>query len=95
MRVVWTADARADLRRIQNYIGNVNPLAAERIKRRVVESTRQLTEFPQSGRAVERRGMRLLVVAGLPYLILYCVRHDLVDIQAVLDGRMDRDTDLF
>ena len=95
MRVQWSRSAKADLDEIVRFIHRRNPQAAKRVKKAIVQSTFKLGQFPDIGRATLRRGYRLLVVTGLPYLLGYRVMSDYVEIGAVFDGRADRPPDIY
>jgi addiction module RelE/StbE family toxin len=95
LKVQWTRSAQADLDEITRYIKAKNPEAAKRIKRAIIQSTFKLGQFPDIGRGTLRRGYRLLVVAGQPYLLGYRVMPDYVEIGAVFDGRADRPADIY
>lgn len=94
MKVSWTKEALGDLRDVVQYIDGRNPQAALRVKQRIVTAYRQLREYPQSGMTVDKPHTRKLVVTGLPYILIYRVFEDLVDISAVIDARMERAPDL-
>ena len=84
MKVVWSPTARRDLTRIEEYIAERNPTAAQRVAQRLVQVTRRLVDFPGSGRPGRLPNTRELVVLGTPYLIPYTVRGEEVRIIAVL-----------
>lgn len=94
MTIHWTREALGDLRNIVKYIDVRNPQAALRVKQKIMITSRQLKEFPQSGMAVHRPGMRRLVVSGLPYILIYHVVSNAIYISAVIDARMERAPDL-
>lgn len=89
MRVAFTATARRDLEAIVDYIALDNPAAAKKVYRAIVAATRQLADFPQMGHAGRLPHTRELVVAKLPYLIVYQVAKDTVTIIAVFHGARD------
>lgn len=94
MKIHWTREALGDLRNIVKYIDVRNPQAALRVKQKIIISSRQLREYPQSGMAVNRPDTRRLVVTGLPYILIYHVVTNDVFISAVIDARMERAPDL-
>jgi toxin ParE1/3/4 len=95
MKLRWTQAARADLKAIHHYIAFRNPKAAEDVQFKIIKSARQLMFAPEIGRTTERRPFRLLPVTGLPYLLLYRVSTEYVEIGSVIDGRMGRAPDIF
>ena len=54
--------------------------AAQQVFRRIVSAMRRLEDFPQSGRPGQVEGTRELVVPGLPYLVIYRMRAETVEI---------------
>ena len=95
MRIQWSRSAKADLDDITRFIQRNNPEAARRVRKAVIQSTFKLGQFPDIGRGTLRRGYRLVVVTGLPYLLGYRVMADYVEIGAVFDGRADRPPDIY
>ena len=95
MKIRWSKAAEADLNAIHHYIMNKNPRAADDVNLRIVSSSRRLLDFPEIGRSTDRLLFRLLPVTGLPYLLLYRVSKDYIEIGSVIDGRMKRAPDLF
>jgi toxin ParE1/3/4 len=53
----------------------------------ILSAARTLGEHPQLGRRGRLRGTRELLVAGTPYLLIYRVRGDTLEVLTVLDGR--------
>jgi toxin ParE1/3/4 len=95
LRVQWSASAKADLDDIIRFIYDRNPQAAKRVKKAIVQSTFKLAQFPDIGRGTLRRGYRLLIVTGFPYLLGYRVMPDYIEIGAVFDGRADRPPEIY
>ncbi|MCA6379856.1 MAG: type II toxin-antitoxin system RelE/ParE family toxin [Cytophagales bacterium] len=48
-QLIWTSEAISDLEIFYDFLADKSPLAAERISKRILERTRQLEEFPESG----------------------------------------------
>ena len=90
MRLVWSLKSRVDLASIRDYILLRNPAAAEKVVGLIISSALRLEFFPQLGRAAEISEVRLLQVAGLPYLLPYRVWNDDIEILAVFDERQER-----
>jgi toxin ParE1/3/4 len=87
-RIVWAEKARRDLREIVRYLRQYSPEAAERTSKRITASTRQLAEFPLSGRAVPElpdTDFRELIVDD--YRVVYEFRSDTAEILSVLNSR--------
>jgi toxin ParE1/3/4 len=95
LKVRWSQSAKTDLVEIIQFIHRRNPQTSKRVKKAIVQSTVKLGQFPEIGRGTLRRGYRLLVVTGLPYLLGYRVMADYVEIGAVFDGRADRPPEIY
>lgn len=81
---MWTEPALADLERIQSYIGQFNPLAAQRMAARLIAATETLSSHAELGRALGR-GRRELVIVR-PYLIRYRIEDPTVVILRIRHG---------
>jgi toxin ParE1/3/4 len=86
----WDDRALRELEAIHEYISRDNPGAAKRVIERIEQSVAGLSQFPFSGRPGVVRGTRLLSVPGLPYIVVYRVRGEAVDILAVLHAAQRR-----
>lgn len=89
MRVVWTDQAALDVERIASYIAQENPAAARRVARELLIAGDSLGMFPRRGRRGRVPGTRELV-AAFPYVIIYSVGADAVDVLRVWHGAQDR-----
>ena len=87
MRLSWSAAAAEDLLRSIQYIRQENPVAAERIAGTIQESAGSLKSLPhkgRTGRVVE--GTRELPLPPLPFVVVYRVLKDLVEVANVVHG---------
>jgi toxin ParE1/3/4 len=89
MRVRYSARARQDLRDIFAYIQLDDPAAAEGVPQRVDQRVGGLADFPRQGRPASA-GRRELVIAGMPYLAVYRIVGDEVQVVRILHGRQRR-----
>ena len=80
MRLEWSDEALRDLSEQVRFVEARNPVAAQRIARRILTAVEILAEFPLAGRAGIRPGTREWPVRRLPYLIVYAVVRDVVTI---------------
>ena len=71
VEIVWSALARTRLREIRTYIAHDKPQAAEGLAIRIVAMVELLRNNPYLGRAGAEPGIRELVIAGTPYIVLY------------------------
>jgi len=83
-KIVWADEAVANLESIAAYIHDFNPLAAQRLAQRLKGAADSLAEHSDRGRPVGR-GLRELVIVP-PYLILYRVKNDGVEIISIRHG---------
>ena len=87
MEVRWSMPAAEDLERICEWIERDNPEAARRVARTIYEKCGRLKDFPNLGRASLRMdGRRELTFAPLPYIVVYQVRLDAVEILRIFHG---------
>ena len=74
---------RNALVRQYQFIAANNPAAAELVIERIEDASRRLKDFPLSGAGWRHPGTRELVIPGLPYVIIYRVRGDTVELLAL------------
>jgi toxin ParE1/3/4 len=89
MKVVYLRGALRDLDAIRRYIAKDNLQAAEAVVARIHDATSRLESFPYSGRPGPR-GIRLLSVTGLPYIVIHRIRDDTVKVVAVFHTSRNR-----
>ena len=92
MRITIAARARADLESIHRYIAHDNPRAAAQMARRLNEAIGSLDHFPNRARPGPRPGTRELVTVR-PYIIVYRVGPEVVEILRIWHGAQDRSSD--
>ena len=88
MRVVWSQEARADIRAIHAYRSRFSRAGAGTLLKTLRSRALQLQDFPDSGRLVPEMNnpyMRGLIEGD--YRILYERFPDRVEIFAILNGR--------
>lgn len=86
MRVVWSPQARQDLREIYLYIAEDNPHAARVLQERIKACVNLLTENRYLGRPGRVPGTRELTVPRTPYLLPYRVVKERLEILRVYHG---------
>jgi len=87
MRIRWTDAAVRDLTRICDYIERHR--AAETARRVAASIHRQidlLEKFPEHGRTGRKLGTRELVFSGLPYIAIYRIHGEAIQILRILHG---------
>ena len=90
MRVVWNQRAKNDLIRLQEFIAETDPGRADLVARRIRDSSDSLATFPQLGRVGRSPETRELVVPRTPYIVIYWVVGDVVEILRVVHGAQRR-----
>lgn len=87
MRIRWTTDAANDLTHICDYTEEQNgSTAARRVAIRIHDVIDRLAEFPYLGRPGRKRDTRELVFSDLPFLAIYRLRNDAIEITRILHG---------
>lgn len=90
MEIRWSLPAAEDLERICERIERDNPEGARRVARTIYEGCASLTNFPNIGRASSRMpGRRELVFPPLPYIVVYQVTQQAVEISRIFHGAQD------
>jgi addiction module RelE/StbE family toxin len=84
MNLRYTVRALRHIEAIHKYIAERDAEAAKRVVLRIERSIERLALLPLSGRPGVVAGTRIVVVPGLPYVAIYRVRGEVVDIIAVL-----------
>ena len=91
MTVRWSLPAAEDLERICERIGRDNPHAARRVARTIYDGCAGLQEFPHMGRPSSRmNGRRELVFSPLPYIVVYRMKDDELEILHIDHGAQNR-----
>ena len=95
MKLVFDAEALADIENIFHWIARDNPRIATLVVDRLFASIEQLASFPHMGHAGRDEGTREWVVPRLPYIVVYEVvaACDEVLVTAIFHGAQDRDND--
>ena len=79
-KILWQKQAITNLNDARQYIQAHNPEAAQSIIDRIEKVINQLQTFPMSGRPGRRSNTRELVVTRTPFLVVYRVSEDVVEI---------------
>ena len=88
-RLEWSIKALIDFDQAQGYIARESPFAAQAVADRILQASRQLMHMPSIGRPGLLPGTRHWSVQRTPYLIVYRVRADTIEILRVWHGRRD------
>ena len=85
-QVRWTTPAGNDLLEITRFIRKDNPSAAISVAQTLFDAANSLDTFPTRGRLGKIRGTRELVISGLPYIIVYQIEMDAIQILHIYHG---------
>ena len=89
MRIGWTLPAADDLQNIKNYLQQSHPHFAEPTVRTIYQRIRLLKNSPDRGRPGHRSGTRELALTPLPYVVVYAVKAEAVEILHIYHGAQD------
>jgi toxin ParE1/3/4 len=89
MRVRWTVPAAEDLEGIKRYLDQRYPHFAEPTVRTIYQRICALKTAPYRGRPGHRSGTRELPITPLPYIVVYAVKHEAVEILHIYHGSQD------
>lgn len=88
MIIQWLDEAIDDLQSLRSYISEDSPSAANSTAKRIIKAINLLVNQPGIGRIGRVIDTRELVVSGLPYIIPYRVKNNIIEILRVLHGAM-------
>jgi toxin ParE1/3/4 len=89
MQLRWTMAAADDLEGIAEYLYEKSPQNAAQLIRKIYESPSNLRNYPNLGRTGKKDGTRELVLAPLPYIVVYQNVDDMIYILRILHGAQD------
>jgi toxin ParE1/3/4 len=88
-RLRWSLAAAGDLEAIGSYLHLHHPSFAPETIRRLYAAAQSLKKFPFSGRVGRKNGTRELVLAPLPYLLIYAVDDNAIHVLRFLHTSQD------
>jgi toxin ParE1/3/4 len=86
MMVRWSPQAASDFAAIVEYIRQDSPSAAQQVAQTIYDGLESLAVFPNKGRLGRTKGTREFVFAPLPFVAVYRVKDEAVEIARVLHG---------
>ena len=89
MQIRWSAEAADDLESAIRLVLQDNPHNAQRVAQIIYDRIAALTTFPNRGRAGRVEGTRELVIVPLPFIAVYRVKDDFVEIVRVIHGAQE------
>ncbi len=90
MRLRWTPAAAADLSQISEYLKNRHPRYRRPTIRKLYEAIRSLTDSPAGGRPGRENGTRELLFPPLPYVVVYRLREQRIEVLRIYHVAQDR-----
>jgi toxin ParE1/3/4 len=90
MRIRWTPAAAADLQHISDYLKDHHPRYRQPTMRKLYELVRALRQWPQLGRIGREEGTREILLSPLPYVAVYRVSEQSVEVLRIYHAAQDR-----
>jgi toxin ParE1/3/4 len=90
MRLRWTPAAAADLENINEYLKVGHPHYRQPTVRKLYAAIRSLKESPHRGRLGREDGTRELLFPPLPYVAVYRVKEQIIEILRIHHTAQDR-----
>lgn len=90
MRIRWTPPAAADMQSISDYLKEHHPQYRQPTMRKLYEGIRALKRTPHRGRPGRIEGTRELVFAPLPYIAVYRVHDQSIEVWRIYHTSQDR-----
>jgi toxin ParE1/3/4 len=86
VQIRWLRKALRSLEQAHDFLARENPEAAIQLVLKIRVATEKLANFPTMGRPGRVEGTKELVILGSPYLVIYRVKGQRVEILRVLHG---------
>jgi plasmid stabilization system protein ParE len=83
MKLVWLLRASMELATISNDIARGDPAAADAVRLGIIASVDRLGRYPEAGRTGHVKGTREIDVVACPYIVVYRIKGDEVQILTV------------
>jgi toxin ParE1/3/4 len=90
MRLRWTPAAAGDLEAIADYLAENLPGFLQTTIREIYSAISTLRSMPHRGRIGREEGTRELVIARLPYIVVYRLKGDSVEVLHIYHGARQR-----
>ena len=84
MRILWSVPSLYDLQEIIEYIALDNKKAAGRVVAQIKAAVDPLMTNPHLGRVGRLEGTRELILGNLPYIVMYSLSSERVEILRVI-----------
>ena len=90
MRIRWTPAAASDLQRINDYLKEHRPQYRDPTVRKIYADVQSPKEWPNRGRVGGEEGTRELSSPPLPYIAVYRVKDQSIEVLRIYHGAQDR-----
>jgi addiction module RelE/StbE family toxin len=90
MRIQWTPAAAADLQNLSDYLKDHHPHYRQPTMRKVYAAIQSLREWPHRGRVGREEGTRELLFPPLPYIAVYRVKEQIIEVLRIFHGAQGR-----
>jgi toxin ParE1/3/4 len=90
MRIRWTQAAAADLQHVSDYLKDHHPHYREPTLRKMYAGIQSLKEWPLRGHIGREDGTRELLFPPLPYIAVYRVKEESIEVLRIHHGARDR-----
>lgn len=91
MRIRWTPAAAADLRHIADYLSDHHPRYRKPTLRKLYTAIQSLKRWPDRGRLGRVESTRELLFPPLPYVAVYRITEEDVEVLRIYHGAQNRD----
>jgi addiction module RelE/StbE family toxin len=93
VKVLWTDSASAQLELIHNYVAQTSPEYAQRIVDQLTNRSKQIADFPFSGRMVPEYELEMVreLIEG-SYRIIYLIKKEKEEIEVLAVTHSSRET---
>lgn len=89
MRIVWTPPAIGDLEAIDDYWAGYSAESAEEVASQIEAAAAFLADLPKAGSSLESGQARKWRVRATPYLLVYRIIGDSIELLRVYHERMN------
>jgi plasmid stabilization system protein ParE len=90
MRLCWTTAAAADLQHISDYLKERHLHYRQPTLRKLYDTIRSLRQSPHRGRPGSEPDTREVVFPPPPYVAVYRVKGDAIEVLGIYHGAQDR-----
>jgi toxin ParE1/3/4 len=92
LKLRWTRLALADFEQAHDHIAQEDPEAARQIAQRILDAIEVLVKHPRIGRSGEGEDSREWHVDKTPYLLVYSIKGDVIELWRVWHESQDPST---